>query len=158
MREAIANQDRPEPVGFFVEVGHAQIRRHRAPVARAAGPDGAVAEEPAVAPGVAVFQLADGHEFGPEHHMRGVVAAPVFVQQAVFAFHLPKERRARVWRENVERRALHTIGLDPRNRTLKHIRTIVIESEHEAGVHLNAIGVQQRDPPGIFASSRGFLF
>src|SRR5437762_2105958 len=81
--------------------------------ARAATPDRVVGEESPVAPRVAGGELLHRHVPRAKDHVSRVVLVPVAVQQPILRFHLAKERRAGVRREDVKRRAFEPVALDP---------------------------------------------
>ena len=62
-----------------------------------------------------------------------------------------------VRRENVKRRALEAILLDPLGGSRKHVLPVMIESQDERAIHLNAIVVQHADAPRIVARLRCLL-
>lgn len=78
----------PEAVGALVEIGHGQIERDGLQLLGAAAPDGLVGEEALVYPGVAVLEFFGGHVLRAEDGVAGVVAGPVFVEDAALGFHL----------------------------------------------------------------------
>src|SRR6185295_14927437 len=49
--------------------------------------------------------------------------------------------------------AFQPVLLDPVGRVSEDVRPVVIESEHEASVHLNTMVVQKSDATGIFLSA-----
>ena len=61
------------------------------------------------------------------------------MQQSPLGRHLLKQRRRGIWREDVERRALQPVLLDPRGGLREDLLTVVIEAENEGTIHLNAV-------------------
>src|SRR6185437_1542079 len=92
-----------------------------------------------------------------KHDVRRIVEMPVTMQEASLRSELVEQRRPGIRREDVEGCALEPVRLDPLDRLLEHVGLIVIEAEHEATVHLNAMAVQDFDPAGIVLGSRSTL-
>ena len=114
-------------------------------------------EEALVAPGVAGRELIRDHVLGPEDHVRRVIARPVLVQQAPLALHPIEERRSRIGGQDVERGALEPVVFHPRRRPLEDVGTVVVETEDEARVHLDAVVVQERDAARVVIGPRALL-
>src|SRR5579872_24380 len=140
-RQAMPDQQMPEPIGALVQVAHRQISQHRASIVGAPPPDGAVRKQSLITPGVASIQMLAGHLLGLEYDMGGIVPVPVTMQDASLRLELAKQRRARIGRQNMKRRALQAVGLNPLHRSREYIRPVVVEAEHEAAIHLNAIAM-----------------
>ncbi len=103
---------------------------------------------------VAVQELLAGHVPGLENDVRRIVEAPVAMHDALLLVELIVERRAGVGRENVERRALEAALFDPFDRLLEHAHVVVIETEHEAAIHLDTVVVQDRDAARVVIGHR----
>ena len=157
VNEAVFDQLSPEPVRALVQVRHGEVREQRAAVGGPAMPNRTMGEQAPVAPGVALGQLLDLHVARLEHDVGRVVARPVAVQESTFRFELTEQRRARVGRQDVERRALQALGLDPVHEFRETIRVIVVEAQYEAAVDLDAVVVQQGDALCVFLRPRRFL-
>ena len=115
----------PELVRSFVEIRHRQIRRHGPPVARTPPPDRCVRKQPPIAPAVSFLQLIRRHVSGPEDHVRCIVKIPVAMNQPALRCHLPKERRPRIGREDMKRRAFQAFASTHcvvRSKTMKRDR------------------------------------
>src|SRR5689334_7315232 len=131
-RQAVPNQQVPETVRALVEIRHREIGGHRTPVLRPPPPDRSMREQPLVAELVARGELFGRHVLGLEHDVRGVVEAPVAVNDPPFGYELGEQRRAGVGREDVERGALEAVIFDPLDRALEYAGVVVIEAENEA--------------------------
>ncbi len=92
--------------------------------------------------------------FRAENDVRGVVFLPIALQQTAFRFHLPKQRRAGIWRENVKSGALHPVRFDPLHECGERVLAVVIEAHHETAVYLNAVLVKEADAPGVILRAR----
>src|SRR3954464_7951833 len=114
-------------------------------------------EELAVTPCVALIQLLGAHVFGLKHYMRGVVSVPVTVQDAPLALELTEQRGPGIRSQYVEGCALQSVRLDPLNGSFENVRPIVIESEHEAAVHLDSVAVEDRHTARIVLRRGGPL-
>ena len=80
------------------------------------------------------------------------------MEEAPLGLHPPEERRAGIRREDVEGRALQALLLDPVARVCsKHVRAVVVEAEHEAAVHLDAVAVEELDAPRVVLGARALL-
>src|SRR5215467_12091098 len=79
------------------------------------------------------------------------------MKQTAIALHLPEKWRPRIRRQDVKRCTLESIGLDPTCRTFEHVRTIVVEAEHEAAIHLNTVVVKNCDPASVILRSGTLL-
>ena len=88
-----------------------------------------MAEQPPVAPLVSLLELVDGHLLWLEHDMRCVVSGPVTVEDAVLRLESAEQRCTGVGCEDVERRALETVGFDPANGPIEHFGAIVVETK-----------------------------
>src|SRR5690606_37929798 len=64
------------------------------------------------------------------------------MHDAALPLELGEERRTGIRRQDMERRALEPVRLDPLDGLLEYLRPVVIEAEHEAPVYLNAVVVQ----------------
>src|SRR6185436_1042649 len=79
------------------------------------------------------------------------------MHDALLLLELLEQRRAGIRREDMERRALEPVLLDPLDGLLEDARIVVIEAEHEAAVHLNAVVVQDRDAARVVVGDRRAL-
>ncbi len=89
--------------------------------------------------------------------MRRVVEAPVAVEEPPLGLHPPEERRAGIRRQDVERRALEPVRLDPRDGPVEDVGAVVVEAEDEAAVHLDAVVVEDPDAPRVVGGGRRLL-
>src|SRR5678816_1218611 len=106
-------------------------------------------EQPLVDPPIASLKLFRSHVLRPEDGMARVIQGPVAMQDAAFRFHLAKQRGRRIWSEDVEGGALQTILFNPLRCVRENIFAIVIETEDERAVHLDAVVVENAHTAGI---------
>ena len=147
----------PEEIGTLVEVAHGQVGKDGVILGWAALPDGAVAKETAIAPGITLGQLGLGHQARFEEYMAGVVEVPVLVKEAAIGFHFGKQRRAGIGGENVEGGALEMSLFDPVYGFREDLGAIVVKAEHEAAGDLYADGVEDGNAPGVVGTQAGAL-
>src|SRR5258706_16235320 len=79
------------------------------------------------------------------------------MQQTPLCLYLAEQRRPGIWGKNVKRRAFQTVLLDPFGRPGEDVLPVVIESQYERTIHLDAVVVQHADPARIVGSLRRFL-
>src|SRR4029077_4268849 len=76
------------------------------------------------------------------------------MENGLFAFHLPEERRSRIWRQDMEGCAFETILFDPLGQANKPVPAILINSQNETAVDLDSILVEQTDAARIILRPR----
>ena len=84
---------------------------------------------------------------GPEDDMGRVALVSVAVQDTPLRLELAKEWRRGIRRQDMEGGALQAVRFDPMDRALEDVRSIMIEAQHEAPIHLDAgdrIGMIER--------------
>lgn len=86
---------------------------------------------------------------GLKNGVRGVVESPILMEQPFVGFHLPEERRRRVRCEDVKGGTLQSIFFYPLRRARKNIFAVMIETEHEGAVDLNAEFVKHVHPARV---------
>ena len=116
-----------------------------------------VGEKALVNPGVTLLQFLGRHVFRAEDRVRRVVQGPIAVQQPPLGFHLPEQRRRRIRSKNVKRCALQAVLLDPFGGAGENVFPVVIESQHERTIHLDAVIVQHAHAARIVGGLRSFL-
>src|SRR5262245_49696819 len=89
--------------------------------------------------------------------MAGIVESPILMQEPSLASHFLEKRRAGIRCQDVERGAFETVLFDPVNRLLEDVRSVVIESQDETAVHLDAAAMEDLHAPRIVVGSRTLL-
>ncbi len=106
-------------------------------------------EQPFVNPTITLLQFFWSHVPGLEDGMTCVVECPILVQQSSLGFHLPEQWRRRIRSENVKSRTLQAVLFNPLRGTRKNIFTIMVKTQYERAIHLDAAIVQHAHPAGI---------
>src|SRR6516225_9781630 len=99
-------------------------------------------EQSPVKPVVSQQQFLRRHLLWLRNHVRGVIEIPVSVQQTALGFHLPEKWGARIWRQDMERRAFHAVLFDPIRQARKRLFGISIEPYDKTPVHLDTVIAQ----------------
>ena len=131
VHQIMLDQQMPEAIRALVQIRHRQIQRHSAPIFRPAPPDRSMRKQPLINPSVSVLQFLGRHVPGLKHGVRRIVLRPISMQNPPLGFHLAKQRRRRIRRQDVKGSALQTILLDPFRRAREYVFPIMIESQHE---------------------------
>src|SRR3981081_4809757 len=87
----------------------------------------------------------------------GVIERPDSMKKASFRFHLAEERRSRIGREDVKSGPPQPVLFDPFRGAREDVFAVVVESENERAVHLDAIVVQHAYSPRVVGSLWRFL-
>ena len=92
---------------------------------------------------VAVRQLLHGHALRLKDHVLRIVQIPIAREDAAFALQPGKQRGARKRRQHRKARQIDP-GADGKfHRGIKYVGRVVIQPEHEAALHRNAVPVQR---------------
>ena len=110
-----------------------------------------------VAPGIPFRKLVASQMNGTKDDMGCIVQGPVLVKQPSLTLELSKKRSSGIGRENVKRRAFEPIRFDPLDRAREDIGTILVKTQDEAPVDLDAVVVEHGDAPRIVGHEGGLL-
>ena len=101
-----------------------------------------------------MLQLLRRHLFRLINNRRAVVLIPITGQQAAGLLEIPPELRAGIRRQDMKCRTLQTIRFDPIDGPSEHVRSVVVESQHKAAIHLNAVTMKNLDAASIVFGRR----
>src|SRR5687767_10778842 len=86
-----------------------------------------------------------------------IIQVPVSVKKAALVLQLAEKRCSRIGSQDMKRRALQSVLLDPFRSSFKNIGAVGVKAEDKAPVDLNSVIVQDAYAPRVIIGTWAFF-